>query len=357
MERNYPLVNYIVVTYNEYAYTEKCLVSLLNDGYPNKKIIFVDNASKPEANRFFHERHKNDQDIVFVESKQNLGFGGGCNLGLKAVTSGYVAFLNNDIEFAHGWLDPIITYMEEHPEVGACQPKIRNMRQPGYFEYAGAAGGFMDVYGYPFARGRIFYDLEKDDGQYDTIIDLVWCSGTAMITKKEVLDKVGLFDEIYFMYGEEADLCWRINHAGYRLVSIPAAVVYHYGAATMSKNSSHQKVFLLHRNGLILLFKNYTVREWWRYVSIRFLLDGVTFFYYLVTRFHSLNWFALLRAYASFLRVLPKILRRHVQIRKFRIHSSVVPAPLYQKSIVFDYFVLRKKKFSDLRGSNFIGRI
>lgn len=344
---NLPLVNIIVVTFNEYHYTAECLGSLLSDNYENKKIFLVDNGSDKDIYQNFYNKNKDNPEIEFIRSEKNLGFGGGCNLALREIKEGYVAILNNDVEVEKNWLSPIIEYMKNYPEVGACQPKIKDIKGRDYFEYAGAAGGFMDVYGYPFTRGRVFYTLEKDEGQYDNIIDLVWCSGTCFVTKKEVIDKIGLFDEIFFMYGEEADLCWRMNHAGYRIVFIPGSVVYHHGGGTMRKYKFN-KTFYLHRNGLILLFKNYSKNELWKYFPGRMTFDFVNFFYYFFN-FHFRLCLALMKSYSSFLALLQVILGNREKTNELKLQfSKKYPYPLYPRSIIFDYFIKKKKKFSQL---------
>ncbi|RJQ27597.1 glycosyltransferase family 2 protein [Candidatus Parcubacteria bacterium] len=346
--KKYPNVSVIIVTFQEYELTEKCLESVLNSTYKNIKVFLVDNCSDEKIYKSFYKKHKDNKKIEFIRSKKNLGFGGGCNKAIEKINEGYVVLLNNDTEVDKYWLNPVIDYMEKHPNIGACQPKIKDLRRKNYFEYAGAAGGFMDVYGYPFSRGRIFYTLEEDEGQYDDIVELVWCSGTAMIIKQEVFREVGLLDEIFFMYGEESDLCWRINHAGYKLMHIPESIVYHKGMGTMKKNPSYKKVFFHHRNGLILLLKNYTVKEIARYVSIRVLLDGVTFFYYLIKAPHNLNWLAVIVSYINLFFLLPQIIKRHWQIRKVKMASKSLAPILYKKSIVFDYFIKRQEFFNDL---------
>ncbi|MFA6533791.1 MAG: glycosyltransferase [Patescibacteria group bacterium] len=350
-----PLVNIIIVTFNQYFYTASCVQSLLNCGYDNLKIILVDNGSDESKYQNFFNQHQGNSRLEFIRLDENLGFGGGCNLGLSRVNSGFVVFLNNDTEVAVGWLQPMVEYLESHPEVGAVQPKIKDIKNKDYFEYAGAAGGFMDVYGFPFSRGRIFYTLEKDAGQYDEVADLVWCSGTALMTRKEILDKVGVFDEIFFMYGEESDLCWRINHAGYRLVSVPQSVVYHQGAGTMGLEPTYKKVFYSHRNGLILLLKNYTVAEWWRYLTVRLGLDAVALVYYIVISPLAFSWLGVIGAYLHLVWLSPQIWRRHWQIRAERLNSPLVlPARLYRRSVIIDYFFRRRKKFSQLDPQNFI---
>lgn len=346
-QKTLPFVNIIIVTYNEFHYTEKCIETLFRDGYPNKKIILVDNASEYSSYNVFVQKYHGLSNVVCIRSEKNLGFGGGCNLGLESVSSGYVVFLNNDTEVVPGWLESVVMYMEENQSVGACQPKIKNLQNKEYFEYAGAAGGFMDVYGYPFTRGRVFYTLEKDTGQYDDVVKLVWCSGTAMITKKSVLDKVGLFDDIFFMYGEEADLCWRIHRAGWDLVFIPESVVYHHGMGTMKKNKSSWKTFLLHRNGLILLFKNYSFFELLKYFPVRMLLDCITFWYYLVI--YPPNAISIIRSYGSFFLLIPQVVKsRYSDAKKIGNVYNNRTYPLYKRSVVVDYFLLKKKKFSEI---------
>lgn len=344
---SWPLVNVIIITYDQYHYTEKCVRSLFDCNYDNLKIFLIDNGSKKQNYREFYNNHKDNSKLEFIRSEKNLGFGGGCNLALNKIKDGYIAILNNDIEVEKNWLQPIVEYMEKHPEVGACQPKIKDINRKEYFEYAGAAGGFMDVFGYPFSRGRIFYTLEKDEGQYDNITDLVWCSGTAFVTKKEVIDKVGLFDEIFFMYGEESDLCWRMNHCGYRLVFIPGSVIYHQGMGTMKKNKSSKKIFYLHRNGLILLIKNYSGWELIKYLPVRMCLDFICFFYYLFQCPLYFNWWALVKAYLNIFWWLPKIVKRHHGVSRIkRKHISGLKYPLYHGSAVINYFLRNKKLFS-----------
>lgn len=341
-------IHIVIVTYGQYVLTDACVRSVLASSYPNIQLWLIDNGSPQQEYAAFFAMHAADSRIRCIRLEKNRGFGGGCNAALEQIVDGYVVFLNNDTTVDPGWLEPMVEYMEFHPDVGACQPKILNQRDPGYFEYAGAAGGFMDVYGYPFSRGRIFYNVEVDHGQYDTIVDIAWCSGTAMMTRCDVLDRVGVFDTIFFMYGEEADLCWRINHAGYRLVCIPQSRIYHIGGATMTKSPSYRKVFYLHRNGLIVLLKNYTVAEWFRYVSVRILFDGIAMVYYFVRHPFQLNWIVVLVAYAHLIVMMPRILRRHFAIRETRLHNPVRLPPLYRKSIVVDYFFRQKKYFSDL---------
>lgn len=346
-----PLVNIIIVTYNNYDLTQPCIDSLMACGYSNIKIYIVDNGSKKGIYSAFLKKNKTNRKIEFIALPKNLGFGGGCNAALERIKNGYIVFLSNDTVVTENWLQPLISYMEKHKDVGATQPKVKDVKRKHYFEYAGAAGGFMDIYGFPFSRGRIFFDLEEDHGQYDDIVDVVWCSGVALITKKEVLDKSGFMDDIFFLYAEEADLCWRIHHAGYRLVFIPNSVVYHYG----SKKSIIDKTFFSHRNGLIMLLKNYSTKELLTYFPIRIFLDIIAFFYYIATCYpsHSLD---MVKAYISLCTLIPEVLKRRktVDAVKQANKQKTVVYPLYKKSIIIEYFLQKKKVFSSLDKRDFM---
>jgi len=338
-----PFVNIVIITYNGYSYTEACLLSLLKSDYHNFKFFLVDNGSTKKDYEFFLNKYRKNKKIEFIRIDKNRGFAAGCNAALKRIKKGYIAFVNNDTLVAKDWLNPIISYMENNPEVGMCQPKIIDLKKKEYFEYAGAAGGFMDVYGFPFARGRVFFTIEKDKGQYDDIVDIVW-TGTVLVTKKEVIDKVGYFDDIFFLYAEEADLCWRIHHAGFRIVYIPNSIIYHYG----STKNIVDKTFYNHRNGLIMLIKNYSVFQLIRYLPVRLLLDLIAFFYYLVIYFP--NCWEMTKAYLSLFYLMPKVLHQRADINKLkRINGKPkYKYHLYKKSIIIDYFLKGKKNFKEL---------
>ncbi len=347
----YPLVNIIILTFNQFNFVGECIEAVIKSNYPNLKFYLVDNNSNHSDYKEFYEKFKNTNNIEFFRLKENIGFAGGCNYALKKIKSGYIVFLNDDVIVDKDWLMPIISYMEENPEVGACQPKIKNMRKKNEFEYAGAAGGFMDVYGYPFARGRLFFNYEKDKGQYDSITDLVWCSGACLITNVNVIKNVGLFDEIFFIYGDESDLCWRMHLKGYKLKYIPASVVYHHGSGTMSK-FKFKKTFLHHRNGLILLLKNYRLHELIRYLPIRIVFDYIAFWYYLLVNREIKNAIAVPLAHLSVLYNFPYLYSYRKKTLRDNLNFSGYP--LYKKSIIIEYFLLGKKKFSQLDDGKFV---
>ncbi len=346
--KNSPLVSIIILTTNQFAFIGECIRSVLSANYKNIQIYLIDNNSNKEDYNKFYNSHKHLKQLKFFRRKNALGFGSACNFGLKKIKKGYVVLLNDDTIVSKNWLDPIISYMEKHPEVGACQPKIKNMRRNDYFEYAGAGGGFMDVYGYPFCRGRIFYTMEKDKGQYDDSVDVVWVSGNCFVTKVDILKKVGLLDEMFFIFGDEADLCWRMHYNGYRLSYIPQSVVYHYGSGTVGNDTS-RKVLLHHRNGLILLLKNYTVLQLIRYLPFRIFLDFVAFWYYILDNRLPLNALAVVRAYMNVIYLLPKIIKKRKQAAFKKKNGNLFIYPLYNKSIIIDYFIHKKNKFSQLK--------
>ena len=216
------------------------------------KIYVADNGSTDASVDMLRQEFP---DVHLIILKENLGFAEGYNLALQQVSAEYVMLLNSDVEVTEHWLVPLVSYMDAHPEVAACQPKIRSWRQKELFEYAGAAGGFIDRYGYPFCRGRIMSAVEKDNGQYDTVVPVFWATGAALfIRRKDYLDAGGL-DGRFFAHMEEIDLCWRLRARGRMLVCVPQSTVYHVGGATLKKENPH-KTFLNFRNNLVMLYKN-----------------------------------------------------------------------------------------------------
>ncbi len=310
-----PEVLVIVLNWNNYHYTKPCLESLLRSTYPNMRVCVVDNGSRRDS----VEQMKRDfgTRVTIIENGCNLGFAEGNNVGLRQARGKYSVMLNNDTQVEPGWLEPMVAVMERDETVSACQPKIRALEDRKSFEYAGAAGGFMDVYGYPFTRGRVFMTIEEDRGQYDDMVEVVWCSGTALLIRNSVLEETGLIDPFFFIYAEEADLCWRMAHCGYRLMCVPSSVVYHAGMGTM-RSAPFTKVFYPHRNGIIRLVKNDSWQEQAQYLPVRGLLDCVSIVYYAAT--HPLQWnhIAVIKAYIMLLFSIPAVLKSRRSVVKLK---------------------------------------
>ena len=214
--------------------------------------------------------------VEVIRLDRNYGFAEGYNQALSRVGEGYDCYLllNSDVETPEGWLQPMVDYMTAHPEVAACQPKLRAEHTPTHFEYAGAAGGFIDMLGYPYCRGRIFDTVEKDEGQYDTVADVFWATGAALLIRSAVYWAVGGLDGRFFAHQEEIDLCWRLRARGHCIVCVPQSVVYHVGGGTLPKENP-RKTFLNFRNNLLLLYKNLPARRLRRVLFIRFWLDAL----------------------------------------------------------------------------------
>lgn len=296
-------------------------------------VIVVDNGSTDNSIEILSREFPQVLTLLFP---RNYGFAEGYNRALDELDYEYAVLLNSDVEVTPRWLEPLLEFVENHPDVAACQPKIRALREPEKFEYAGAAGGFIDRYGYPFCRGRLFGTLEIDRGQYDAPLDIFWASGAALFVRTAVYRTVGGLDPLFFAHMEEIDLCWRIHLAGHRIVIVPQSTVYHQGGASLDA-ANPQKTYLNFRNNLLMLHKNLPRQEGKKILFIRRLYDTLAF-----GRFVVLGQFAHARA----------ILRAHNDFRKMRKRYTDLPGenllntfPEARRNITIDYFLKGKKQF------------
>lgn len=232
--------------------------------------------------------------VRLISFKENYGFAEGYNKVMDNVDTDYVVLLNSDVKVTEGWIEPILSYMESHKDVAACQPKILSYHDKKKFEYAGASGGYIDKYGYPFCRGRVFDFLETDNGQYDTPADIFWASGAAMFVRRDVYVAVGGLDPKFFAHMEEIDLCWRLLSRGYRLVCMPESKVYHVGGATLKKENP-KKTYLNFRNNLLMMYKNLPSDELRKVMIVRCFLDYLAVVFYIL-KFDFSNAFAVVKA-------------------------------------------------------------
>lgn len=296
-------------------------------------VIVVDNGSTDNSIEILSREFPQVLTLLFP---RNYGFAEGYNRALDELDYEYAVLLNSDVEVTLRWLEPLLEFVENHPDVAACQPKIRALREPEKFEYAGAAGGFIDRYGYPFCRGRLFGTLEIDRGQYNAPLDIFWASGAALFVRTAVYRTVGGLDPLFFAHMEEIDLCWRIHLAGHRIVVVPQSTVYHQGGASLDA-ANPQKTYLNFRNNLLMLHKNLPRQEGKKILFIRRFYDTLAF-----------GWFVVLGQFAH----ARAILRAHNDFRKMRKRYTDLPGenllntfPEARRNITIDYFLKGKKQF------------
>lgn len=305
------------------------------------EVCVADNASTDGSVRLLHEEFP---EVRLILLDKNYGFAEGYNLALKEVDAEYVVLLNSDVEVTQGWLAPLIDFMDAHPEVASCQPKLLDYRKKTHFEYAGAAGGYLDKYGYPFCRGRIFDVVEEDRGQYDDSVSVFWVTGAAMFIRLKDYRDAGGLDGGFFAHMEEIDLCWRLNSRGRKLVYIPQSKVYHVGGATLNKDNP-RKTFLNFRNNLLMLYKNLPESELNKVLFVRFLLDMAAALVFTL-KGETGNAKAVLKARKEF----KKLQESYYASRKENLEKQVLVSipERYSFSILWKFHACNKKKFSHL---------
>ena len=331
-----PIVSVVILNWNGQAFLEIFLPSVLASTYENLKIYVADNASTDDSIAFLE---KNYPTIEIIRNADNYGFAKGYNEALKNVVGDYYVLLNSDVEVHKNWVEPIIKLMEKDIQIAVCQPKIRAYDDKEKFEYAGAAGGFIDSLGYPFCRGRIFDICETDKGQYDDVCPIFWASGAAMFVRAAVYKQMGGLDDDFFAHMEEIDLCWRIQQNGGIIKYIGNSTVYHVGGATLS-NINPTKTFYNFRNSLLMLVKNIKSSKVWIILFIRLLMDGIAGLHFLIQGKwkHTL---AIIKAHFSFYSLLPRYINKEYKIRKEIKYYHI-------KSIVWNYFIRKKRIFKEL---------
>ena len=333
----------VILNWNGKKFLEKFLPSLLENSINKADIIVADNASADDSVEFMRS---NFPYIRIIQLNKNYGFAKGYNLALAQVEADYYILLNSDIEVTPNWIQPLIDLMESDASIAACQPKIRSFLEPQKFEYAGGAGGFIDKYGYPFCRGRMFLSIEEDDGQYDDTIEIFWATGACMFVRSSLFHKFGGLDEDFFAHMEEIDFCWRLKNEGYKIMYCPLSVVYHIGGGTLPK-ISWRKTYLNFRNNCILLYKNLPDNLLLEVFAKRLVLDGIAATKFLVTAGFK-DFFAVSKAHFSFYRSIRKTKQKRKKLKQGQVNN------IYQKNIVFEYYLRGKKKFTDLDPGKFL---
>lgn len=337
-----PSVAVVILNWNGKSFLEQFLPSVLSSTYANLQIVVGDNASTDSSVELLKSNYPS---VRIIENETNEGFAKGYNSVLKEVNADYFVLLNSDVEVSPGWIEPVIDLMEGDQKIGACQPKILSFAKKDHFEYAGASGGWVDRFGYPFARGRVMDTCEVDQGQYDDVSPCFWATGAALFLRASVFNEMRGFDDYFFAHQEEIDLCWRMQTFGYTVYVQPQSVVYHVGGGTLPKGNS-KKVYLNFRNNLIMMGKN--LPFWtacWK-IPFRFGLDALAAYkalfsgdlgYYFAVgkaHFHFLYWLFLVKNKS------PK-----------PMHTQKLGPGFYKGSLLVEYYIKKKRKFSEIIGS------
>jgi len=327
----------VILNWNGSSLLKKFLPSIIKYGtVENVEIYVADNASTDDSLTFLS---KNYPTIKIIQNKRNGGYAKGYNDALQHINADVYGLVNSDIEVTKNWLDPIISVFKNEPNTTIIQPKILDYKSKNYFEYAGAGGGFIDKFGYPFCRGRIFSELEIDIKQYNDTSEIFWASGACFFIRSKEYHSLGGFDEDYFAHQEEIDLCWRAQNAQHSIKYVGDSTVYHVGGATL-KEENPQKSFLNFRNSLFSLTKNLPASKIIPIILGRLILDGIASVKFLF-ELKPKHTFAIIRAHFSFYYYLPKMLKK----RKKSIQKNNY---YLVKSIVWSYFISGKKSFKEL---------
>jgi GT2 family glycosyltransferase len=332
----------VILNWNGKNYLEKFLPKVIETSRDIADVYVADNGSTDDSVNFLRMSFPL---VKLIEHAKNLGFSKGYNRALNQIEADYYVLLNSDIEVTENWIEPIIDLMSGDTTIAACQPKIRSYYQRSKFEYAGAAGGFIDRYGFPFCRGRIFQAIEVDNGQYDDVAEIFWATGACLFVRAKLYHEAGGLDEDFFAHMEEIDLCWRFKHMGYKVMYCGQSVVYHIGGGSLNK-SSPVKTYLNIRNNSTLLYKNLLQHQLVRVFFARFFLDMMASFKFLVDGGFK-HFAAVARAHIGF----------YFSYKKNRVKRSKIKhrevSQIYNGNIAFDHFFRRKKRFSQLDEKRF----
>jgi GT2 family glycosyltransferase len=324
----------VILNWNGVELLEQFLPSVVKYS-PEATIYLADNASTDDSISFVMA---NFPSVKIIKNDSNLGFAGGYNEALKHIDAEIYALVNSDIEVTENWLQPIIKTFEKEPQTAIIQPKILDFKRKEYFEYAGAAGGFIDKYGYPYCRGRIFDTLEKDNGQYNDNCEIFWASGACFFILSSVYNELKGFDADFFAHQEEIDLCWRAFNKGYKIKYISESVVFHVGGATLQQGNP-RKTFLNFRNSLFMLTKNLPKDKLYWILFCRMILDGIAGMQYLLQGKFN-HFMAILKAHGSFYQLFSIHYNKRDKFQSEKYYN--------QKSIVYLYFVKKVRIFKHL---------
>lgn len=336
----------VILNWNGEALLRKYLPSVIEYSNNNLANVYViDNDSKDDSIEIMKNNY---HEVKIIHLDKNYGFAGGYNKGLKEIKEKYIVLLNSDVRVSPKWLEPMIDLLDKDSKLVAVQPKILSDRNSEYFEHAGACGGYIDYLGYPFCRGRIVADVEKDESQYDESKEIFWASGAALFIRNSIYKQVGGLDERFFAHMEEIDLCWRLHSLGYKIKCEPKSTVYHFGGASLGYDNP-RKLYLNFRNSLFMLYKNLNNDVFYKTMFFRLLLDGVAAFMFLL-KFQFKNFVSVWNAHIDFYSSLKKFKKDRIEIQSKSKIKNI--STIYNRSIIMKYYLFSLKKFSQIK--NFI---
>lgn len=336
----------VILNWNGEALLTKYLPSVLEYSSKNLSNVYViDNDSKDASVELLKSKFPS---VKIIQLDHNYGFAGGYNKGLKDINEDYVVLLNSDVRVSSKWLEPMVDVFEEDSSVVALQPKILSDREQKSFEHAGACGGYIDYLGYPFCRGRIIKDIEKDNSQYEDCKEIFWASGAALFIRNSIYKQVGGLDERFFAHMEEIDLCWRLNSLGYKIKCVPQSIIYHYGGASLGYDNP-RKLYLNFRNSLFMLYKNLDSDVFYKTMFYRLLLDGLAATVFLI-KFQFKNFLSVWNAHIDFYSSFRKFKLDRIEMQSNARIKNI--STIYNKSIILRYYLFSLKKFSQIK--NFI---
>ncbi len=338
---NQPDAAVIILCWNGKTFLENFLPSVVeHTPLSLARIIIADNGSSDNS----EEIVKKFAGVEWLPLNKNFGFAEGYNQAIKKTNAKWIVLLNQDVEVSEGWLNTLLNFADLHPDLGACQPKILSLNRRTHFEYAGAAGGFIDKYGYPFCRGRIFDSIEEDNGQYNNPIEIAWASGACMMVSRQAYLQASGLDPDFFAHMEEIDLCWRLKSSGSQIWYVPDSIVYHLGGGSLPQGNP-LKVYLNFRNGLLMLYKNLPKSKRFRILFIRLLIDHIAAYRSLFTG-HLKDFKAIANAHFHFLFKSGEWKKKQLQPANQPDYTKF--PGFYNGSIVWKYFIRKKKKFDEL---------
>lgn len=337
----------VILNWNGEKFLRQFLSSVLEHSQDLADVYVIDNNSKDNSIAFLEQSFP---QVQIVRLDDNYGFAGGYNRGLVSISNDYYVLLNSDVEVTSGWIQPVLAYMESVQDMVACQPKILDYHRKEWFEYAGAAGGYIDKDAFAFCAGRIFYEFEKDEGQYSQNEEVFWASGASLFIRRSAWEEVHGLDTDFFAHMEEIDLCWRLKNRGYRIGACRESVVYHYGGGTLDRHSPF-KSYLNFRNNLFMIVKNYRSGVLFFKLFRRLSLDGFAGIRFLGEG-KMKHFLSVLKAHFSFYKSLPSLLRKRKEEESFSSNPNLTG--LYRGSIIKHFFVHQKHYFADLKKGLFL---